>query len=89
VIAFIEQVHNTENSKASIVEVVSRFAIVKQRFKRVNQMYISSRVKLALWKFSEGKDRDCDSFVSDVSVAYCTSLLFHIWLNEPLYLLKW
>jgi len=48
VIAFIEQVHNTENSKASIVEVVSRFAIVKQRFKRVNQMYISSRVKLAL-----------------------------------------
>jgi len=33
-------------------------------------MYISSQVKLALRKFSEGKDHDCDSFMSDVSVLY-------------------
>jgi len=40
-------------------------------------MYISSQVKLALRKFSEVKDYDCDSFMSDVSVLYksCISYL--------------
>jgi len=38
-------------------------------------MYISSQVKLALSKFSEGKDHDCDSFMSDVSVLSCVSHL--------------
>ena len=40
-------------------------------------MYISSQVKSALRKFSEGKDNDCDSFVSDASVLYkpCVSHL--------------
>jgi len=28
-------------------------------------MYISRQVKSALRKFSEGKDHDCDSFMSD------------------------
>ena len=37
---------------------------------RDNQKYISSQVKSALRKFSEGKDNDCDSFMSDVSVLY-------------------
>jgi len=39
-------------------------------------MYISSQVK-ALRKFSEGKDHDCDSFMSGVSVSYmsCVSHL--------------
>jgi len=36
-------------------------------------MYISSQVKSALRKFSEGKDNDCDSFMSDVSVLYQSS----------------
>ena len=47
-------------SKASIVEFVSCFATAKARFNRGNQMYISSKVKPALRKFSEGKDHDCD-----------------------------
>jgi len=40
-------------------------------------MYISSQVKSALRKFSEGKDHDCDSFMSDVFVLYksCASHL--------------
>jgi len=49
----------------------------RQGFKRDNHMYISSRVKSALRKFSEGKDHDCNSFMSDVSVLYksCVSYL--------------
>jgi len=88
VVAFIEQVQNIEKSKASIVEVVSCFFTVKARFKRGNQMYISSQVKSALRKFSEGKDHDCDSFMSDVPVLYksCVSHLA-IWTNL-LYLLN-
>jgi len=75
-VAFIEQVQNIEKSKASVVEVVSCFATVKA-FKRGNQMYITSHVKSALRKFSEGKDHDCDSYMSDVSVLYksCVSSL--------------
>jgi len=40
-------------------------------------MYISSQVKSTSRKFSEGKDHDCDSFMSDVSVLYksCVSHL--------------
>jgi len=40
-------------------------------------MYISRQVKSALRKFSEGRDHDCDSFMSDVSVLYksCVSHL--------------
>ena len=36
-----------------------------------------SQVKSALRKFREGKDHDCDSFMSDVSVLYksCVSRL--------------
>jgi len=33
-------------------------------------MYMSSQVKSTLRKLSEGKDHDCDSFMSDVSVLY-------------------
>jgi len=33
-------------------------------------MYISSQVESALRKFREGKDHDCDSFMSDVSALY-------------------
>jgi len=42
----------------------------RQGFKRDNQMYISSQVKSTLRKFSEGKDHDCDSFMSGASVLY-------------------
>jgi len=40
-------------------------------------MYISSQVKSVLRKFNEGKDHDCDSFISDVLVLYksCVSHL--------------
>jgi len=40
-------------------------------------MYISSQVKSALRKFSEGRDHDCDSFMSDGPVLYksCVSQL--------------
>jgi len=72
VVAFIEQVQNTEKSKSSVVVVVLYRVspLWKQGFKRDNQMYKSSQVKSALRKFREGKDHDCDSFMSDVSVLY-------------------
>jgi len=57
-------------------------------FNRDNQMYISSQVKSALRKCREDKDHDCDLFVSDVGYLCCTSVLFHVWLNGPLYLLN-
>jgi len=40
-------------------------------------MYISSHVKSALRKYNEGKDHDCESFMSDVPVLYksCVSHL--------------
>jgi len=39
--------------------------------------YISSQVKPVLRKFSEDKDHDCDSFMSDLSALYksCVSHL--------------
>ena len=37
----------------------------RQGFSRDNQMYISSQVKSALRKLREGRDHDCDSFMSD------------------------
>jgi len=46
----------------------------RQAFNPDNQMYISSQLKSALRKFSEGKDHDCDSFMSDVSVLYKSSV---------------
>jgi len=49
-------------------------------------MYISSQVKSALRKFSEGRDLECDSFMSDVPVLYKSCV--YIWLNGPLYLLN-
>jgi len=47
----------------------------RQGFKRENQMYISSQVKLTLRKFS--KAHDCDLFMYDVSALYkpCVSHL--------------
>ena len=78
-VAFIEQDQNTEKSKALIVEAVSCFATVKARIqeRQSDVAYISSQVKSALRKFSEGRDHDCDSFMSDVSVLYksCVSHL--------------
>ena len=51
--------------------------------------YLPSQVKSALRKFNKGKDDDCDSFMSNVSVWYkcCVSHL-HIWVNGPLCLLN-
>jgi len=62
VVAFNEQVQNIEKSKASNVEVVSCFAIVKARIQeRQSDVHIvSSQVKSALRKLREGKDHDCD-----------------------------
>ena len=61
VFAFNEQVQNIEKSKASIDEVVSYFTSVKAGI-QVKQS--------ALTKLREGKDHDCDLFMSDVSVLY-------------------
>jgi len=63
VVAYIEQVLKIEKSKASIVEVVSCFATVKARIqeRQSDVQCISSQVKSALRKFSEGKHHDCDS----------------------------
>jgi len=36
---------------------------------------VSSQVKSALRKISEGKDHDCDSFISDVSALYKSCVL--------------
>jgi len=82
VVAFIEQVQNTEKSTASVVEVASCFATVKARTQE-RQSDVSTyqaklnQVKSALRKFSEGKDHDCDSFMSDVPVLHksCVSHL--------------
>jgi len=70
-VVFIEQVQIIEKSKASIVEIVSCFATVKARIqKRRPDVHMSSQVKSALRKFSEGKDHGCDSFMSGTSVLY-------------------
>jgi len=58
----------------------------RQGSKRDNETYISSQVKSALRKLREGKVHDCDLFMSDVSD--CTSLVLHIWLNGPPFLLN-
>jgi len=49
----------------------------RQGFKRDNQMHMSSQAKSALWKFSQGKDHNCNSFMSDMSVLHksCVSHL--------------
>jgi len=49
----------------------------RRAFSQNNQTYISSQLKSALRKFNEGKNHDCDSFMSDVSVLYksCVSHL--------------
>jgi len=67
-----EQVQNIEKSKASIAEFVSCFATVKARIQeRQSDIHIKpSQVKSAIRKLREGKDHDCDLFMSDVSVLY-------------------
>jgi len=81
VCAFIEQVQNIEKSRASVVEVVSCFTTVKARIQeRQSDVHIKPswiKVESALRKFSEGKDHDCDLFMSDVPVLYksCVSHL--------------
>jgi len=71
VVAFDEQVQNTEKSKASIVEVVSCFAIGKARIQvRRSDIHISSRAKSAQRKLRESKDHDSDLFISGVSELY-------------------
>jgi len=48
-------------------------------------MYISSHVKSAVRKFSEGQDHDCDPFMSGVSVLYktCVSHLAKSAMSNP------
>jgi len=70
VVAFIEQVQNFEKSKASVFEVVQGFATVKARIQERRSDVHIIQVKSTPWKFSEGKDDDCGSFMSDVSVLY-------------------
>jgi len=76
VLVFNEQVQNIENSKASIFQVVSCFAPVKAGIlvRQSGSLYIPSQVKSALRKLREGKDHDCDLFMSYVSVLYKTSV---------------
>jgi len=61
----------------------------RQGFNRGNQMYISSQVKSALRKLRDWeKARIVTVYYSCEMYLYCTSLVLHIWLNGPRYLLN-
>ena len=61
----------------------------RQGFNRDNQMNISSQVKSALRKLRDWeKTRIVTVYYSCHMYLYCTSLVLHIWLNRPLYLLN-
>jgi len=49
----------------------------RETIRCTHQAMLNQQVKSALRKFSEGKDHDCDSFMSDVPVLYksCVSHL--------------
>jgi len=65
------------SQKHQLLRLFRVLPLWRQGFQRDNQMYISSQVKSALRKFSEGKNHDCDSFLSDVSVL-CKSCISHL-----------
>jgi len=57
---FYEQVKNIENSKASILEVISGMATVKSTTQdRKSDIHIK-RSKIYSKKLEEAKDRECD-----------------------------
>ena len=62
---------------------------LRQGFNRDSQMYLSSQVKSALRKLRDWeKSRIVTVHYSCQMYLYCTSLVLHIWLNGPLYLLN-
>ena len=72
VAVFHKHVQNTEQSKVSLVKVVANLNFVKTIIlERKRQMFVSVQVKSKLAELrEEGKERECDLFMSDVSSLY-------------------
>jgi len=68
VAVFNEKFQNIEKSKASIVEVVSCLATVKATIQEIIKCTYQTKLNQHWENSSEGKDRDCDLCMSDVSV---------------------
>ena len=69
---FQKHVQNIEQSKISLVEVVANLDSVKTIIlQRKRQMFVSVQVKSKLAELrEEGKEQECDLFMSDVSSLY-------------------
>ena len=69
---FHKHVQNIEQSKISLVEVVANLDSVKTIIlQRKRQMFVSVQVKSKLAELrEEGKEQECDLFMSDVSSLY-------------------
>jgi len=77
------------NPKYHLVTLYRVSPLWRQGFNRDNQMYMSSQVKSTLRKLRDWeKGRIVTVYYSCHMYPYCTSLLLHIWLNGPLYLLN-
>ena len=72
VAVFHKHVQNIEQSKISLVEVVANLNSVKTIIlERNRQMFVSVQVKSKLAELrEEGKERECDLYISDVSSLY-------------------
>jgi len=88
-VAFNEQVQNIEKSKHQLLRLHRVSPLWRQGFNRDNQMYLSSQVKSALRKLRDWeKAKIVTVYYSCQMYLYCTSVVLHIWLNGPLYLLN-
>ena len=78
---FHKHVQNIEQSKLPLVEVVANLNSVKTIIlKRKRQMFVSVQVKSKAAKLrEEGKEQECDLFMSDVSSLYDSCVAY---LNE-------
>ena len=72
VAVFHKHVQNIKQSKVSLVKVVANLNFVKTIIlKRKRQMFVSVQVKSKLGELrEEGKERECYSFMSNVSSQY-------------------
>ena len=68
---FHKHIQNIEQSKISLVEVVANLNSVKTIIlQRKRQMFVSVKVKSKLAELKEGKEQECDLFMSGVSSLY-------------------
>jgi len=88
-VVVFKQVQNIEKSKASIVEVVPCFDTVEAgiQVRQSDSLYIPSQVKSTFSDNSE-KTRIMTVIYSCQMYLHFTSLVLHVSLNGPLYLLK-